>query len=234
MKGQATGWPSVPLMTTGTLSLSITDANGTVLVCCQAGCSQQSVIGALQARGLWTEKRERSKLGPPIKTYEYHDSAGRVRYQITRHPPTDDEPKPFRPSYLDEANNRIWKKHPDQILYHLPDVLKAHIVFVVEGEKDADTLREHGLIGTTNAGGAKAPWLPQFTDALKGKEVILIPDNDPPGRMRVARIARALVGKVSRLLVLELSAGKDVTDWFEAGHSETELLELVSRPEVVQ
>jgi hypothetical protein len=39
----------------------------------------------------------------------------------------------------------------------LPEVLEAPIVFVVEGEKDVETLREHGFIATTNAGGAKAP-----------------------------------------------------------------------------
>ena len=37
--------------------------------------------------------------------------------------------------------------------------------------------------------------------------MILIPDNDAPGRKRVLNIARALVGKVARLVVLELEGG---------------------------
>ena len=31
------------------------------------------------------------------------------------------------------------------------------IVFVVEGEKDVETLRSHGFLATTNAGGARRP-----------------------------------------------------------------------------
>jgi hypothetical protein len=77
---------------------------------------------------------------------------------------------------------------------------------------------------TTNAGGADARWLPQYTAALCGREVVLIPDNNPPGRKRVARIARALLRKVVRLVILELEDGKDVTDWFARGHSELELI----------
>jgi DNA primase len=78
---------------------------------------------------------------------------------------------------------------------------------------------------TTNAGGAKARWLPEFA----GREVILIPDNDRPGRERAARIARALLGRVTRLVILELEGAKDATEWFERGHGELELIELVEK-----
>ena len=105
-------------------------------------------------------------------------------------------------------------------------------MFVVEGEKDVETLRSQGFVATTNAGGANAPWLPAFTDSLRGREVILIPDNDPPGRARVVTIARALLGTAARLIVLELEGGKDVTDWFDRGHSELELIARVEGQEV--
>jgi len=40
----------------------------------------------------------------------------------------------------------------------------------------------------------------------------LIPDNDSAGPARVLRIARALLGRVARLVVLELEGGaKDVS-----------------------
>ena len=43
-------------------SLAITDArDGKVLVCCHAGCSQQDVIAAFQARGLWDAGERRTK-----------------------------------------------------------------------------------------------------------------------------------------------------------------------------
>jgi len=139
------------------------------------------------------------------------------------------EPKGFfqrRPDGYGGWNN---KKGERQVLYHLREVQEAPIVFVAEGEKDAETLRSYGFVATTNAGGAKAPWLPQYTEALVGREVILIPDNDKPGRERAARIARALLGRVARLVILELESAKDVTEWFERGHGELELIELVEK-----
>jgi putative DNA primase/helicase len=114
----------------------------------------------------------------------------------------------------------------------LPEVIEAPIVFVVEGEKDCETLRDWGFVATTNSGGADAPWLPSFTGALRGREVILIPDNDQPGRLRVLRISRALLGNAGRIILLELPGAKDVTEWFQAGHCELELISLVEGSEV--
>ena len=52
----------------------------------------------------------------------------------------------------------------------------------------------------------------------------LIPDADEPGRRRVLAIARALIGKAAKIIVLELEGAKDISEWFERGHSETELI----------
>jgi putative DNA primase/helicase len=118
------------------------------------------------------------------------------------------------------------------VLYRLREVLEAPIVFLVEGEKDSERLREHGFVVTTAAGGAQAPWLPSFTQALAGREIVLIPDNDEPGRQRALTIARALLGHAAQIICIELPGGKDVSDWFDAGHSELELINLVEREQV--
>jgi DNA primase len=209
-------------------SLSIREDGGKVLLHCHAGCEQRDVIEALKARGVWQPERT---TGPRriVARYPYTDAAGQLIYEIVRY-----EPKDFRPRYPDGRGGWIWKKHPHQVLYHLREVLEAPIVFVVEGERDCETLRSHGFVATTNAGGAKAPWLPQFTEALQGREVILIPDNDPPGKQRVLTIARALLGKVVRLIVLELEGAKDISEWFERGHGETELIAQVEGQQVTQ
>jgi putative DNA primase/helicase len=212
-------------------SLSIGQAdNGKLLIHCHSGCGQREVIAALKDRGLW-------EAAPPQKTwakriiaeYNYTDEHGELLYQIVRY-----EPKDFRQRYPDGRDGWIWKKHARQVLFHLPEVLKAPIVFVVEGEKDVQTLRDQGFVATTNAGGADAPWLPDFTEALRGREVILIPDNDQPGRARVLRIARALLGKAARIVILELEGAKDVTAWFDRGHSEAYLIALVEGQAVNQ
>ena len=208
-------------------SLSIREAAGKVLFHCHAGCSQREVIEALKSRGLW--KTSRTAQRRIVATYDYTDERGKLLYQIVRF-----EPKHFKQRRPGVRGDWIWRKGPRQVLYRLPEVLEAAIVFVVEGERDVETLRSHGFVATTNAGGAKAPWLSSFTESLRGREVILIPDNDPPGRARVLMIARALLGKAGRLVVLELEDGKDVTEWFARGHSETALIAQVEGQEVNQ
>ena len=217
-------------------SLAIRQRGNSVLVHCHAGCEQDRVIDVLKSRGLWQSKSEwlewrdgihyHVTWGRPVQEYQYTDENGRHLYSIVRFAPKD-----FKPLY--HLNGKwTWKKCPSQVLYHLPEVLEAPIVFVVEGERDVETLRNNGFVATTNAGGADAPWLPEFTKALQGREVILIPDRDKPGRQRVKRIARELGGKVSRGVILELEDGHDVTEWFERGHSELELIALLDGEEV--
>lgn len=212
-------------------SLSLRDADGHLLVHCHAGCDQRAVVGALKSLGLWP-KPTAHKSRRIVATYNYTNEAGNLIYQICRLEPL--EPKSFLQRYPDGAGGWIWKKHPNQILYHLREVLENPIVFVCEGEKDCETLRSRGFAATTNAGGASAPWLPQFTDALAGREVILIPDRDAAGYARVKRIARALLGNVSRLIYLELQDGKDVSEWFDRGHSELELIAQLDGEEVTR
>ena len=45
-------------------SLAITDADGTTLIYCFAGCQQRDVIDALRARGLWPEAKKDINSGP--------------------------------------------------------------------------------------------------------------------------------------------------------------------------
>lgn len=204
-------------------SLSIREVDGKVLLHCHAGCAQRAVIASLKAKGLWPERwvNQRREI---VAAYDYSDEVGEVLYQVVR-----TQPKGFFQRRPDGSGGWINRKSKRQVLYHLREILEAPIVFVVEGEKDVETLRSQGFVATTNAGGSEAAWLPEFTEALAGREVILIPDNDRPGRARAARIARALLGRVTRLVILELEGAKDITEWFEGGHSELELIELVEK-----
>jgi putative DNA primase/helicase len=208
-------------------SLSITYKHGTVLVHCHAGCDQRDVIEAFNAKGLWAERpaKPRRKI---IATYDYTDEAGHLLYQVLR-----TEPKGFFQRRPDGEGGWTNKKSKRQVLYRLPEVLEAPIVFVVEGEKDVETLREYGFVATTNAGGADAPWLPSFTQTLAGREVILIPDNDRAGWLRIKRIACELRGHAAPLRLLPLPGEhKDISEWFEAGHGELELIAMLEEAPV--
>jgi putative DNA primase/helicase len=208
-------------------SLSIRDAGGKVLLRCHAGCTQRDVIDALKTRGVWQPQHaENQRI---VATYDYTDEHGNLLYQVVRY-----QPKGFKQRQPDGCGGWIWRKGARQVLYRLPEVLEAPIVFLTEGEKDAETLRGHGFVATTNAGGAKAPWLPSYTETLAGREVILIPDSDAPGRQRGLSIARALVGRVVRLVVFEVEGAKDITEWFAGGHSEVELIAQIDSEAVSQ
>ncbi len=202
-------------------SLSIRESEDKILVHCHAGCEQRDVIDALKARGLWKSSHsvEESRV---VSTYDYTDQNGELLYQVVRF-----EPKNFRQRRPNGRGGWIWKKNPRQALYRLLDVLESPIIFLVEGEKDVETLRTHGFVATTNAGGATAIWLPAFTDILRGRRVILIPDNDGPGWQRVKTIARALLNSAAHIIILDLPGAKDVTEWFAAGHSECELIAML-------
>lgn len=86
-------------------------------------------------------------------------------------------------------------------LYNLPAILAAPKncpVFVVEGEKAADSIiglgsSKDAVVATTSAHGAKSP---QRTDwsPLKGRQVVLVPDNDSAGEKYVAAVARLIKG----------------------------------------
>jgi hypothetical protein len=208
-------------------SLSIRDSDGKVLVHCHAGCAQSDVIGALKARGVWqSEYHENPRI---VDTYDYTDEHGDLLYQVVRY-----QPKGFKQRRPDGRGGWTARTGGRQVLYHLPEVIKAPIVFLVEGEKDVENLRSHGFVATTPAGGVDAPWLPSFTQTLFGREIIIIPDNDERGRQGALKHARELFKHAAQIILLELpGAGiKDISDWFDAGHSDLELINLVEREQV--
>ena len=65
-------------------------------------------------------------------------------------------------------------------LYRLPELLKAISegwpVYIVEGEKDVETLRNLGYTATT-AGGVN-DWRREYAAYFTGAQVVILPDND--------------------------------------------------------
>jgi hypothetical protein len=122
-----------------------------VLAHCHAGCDQAAVVDALKDRGLWPEE-QRQPRRTIVAEYSYTDAAGALLYQVVRF-----EPKSFAQRYPDGLGGWIWRKHPDQVLYRLREVLEAPIVFLCEGEKDCETLCSYGFVATTNAAAPRRP-----------------------------------------------------------------------------
>ncbi len=114
-------------------------------------------------------------------------------------------------------------------LYNLPKVLKAIEadipIYIVEGEKCVDVLDSLGAIATTNPMGA-GKWKPHHTEALKGSRIIILPDNDRPGKAHAEHVAEMLkpVAKSVKVAHLnDLPDKGDVLDWLERGRGIEEL-----------
>ena len=116
-----------------------------------------------------------------------------------------------------------------KILYNLPAVKQGvaggYPIWVVEGEKDADTLIDIGIIATTMPGGA-GKWLDIHTEALAGAEVEIIADNDEPGIAHAKLVLSELTkaGCVANIWVAP--KGKDVTEYLSIGGSLDDFLAL--------
>lgn len=161
--------------------------------------------------------------------YVYRDRRGNTLYRVVRH-----EPKRFE---LFDGSGRPLDSFPARtVLYRLPDLVAAdpnQLVFVTEGEKDADRLAGLGLVATNNPGGCRLGWKEDYNDSLQDRRVVILADNDRPGARHSERIERALIGVARAVVVVKLPGLKraeDVSDWldFRQG-TPARLVELAER-----
>ncbi len=155
-----------------------------------------------------------------VKTYDYTDAGGQLLFQVCRM-----EPKDFRQRRPNGKGGWIWNlKGIDPVLYGLPDILKAPEVILCEGEKDADNLKSLGFTATTCPMGAKK-WKDSYSDIIKGKDIILMPDNDLAGREHMAKVAASINGNAESLKWIDLPGVPDkgdVSDFIEGIADKTE------------
>ena len=124
------------------------------------------------------------------------------------------EPKSFRQRQPDDVS--AWKWTMDgitRILFRLAEVLVARLVIICEGEKDCVNLGKLGFVATTNVGGA-GKWLDAYSLCLKEKQIVVIPDNDKPGRDHAAQVVKSLTDKAEWIKVATMpEPHKDASDY---------------------
>ncbi len=206
-------------------SLSVSKVSDKILLHCNAGCPTPQVLAKLNL-----SERDLFLTNPQTRTieaiYRYHDAKRQLLFEVVRYTPKD-----FRQRRPDGKGGYIWNlKRITPVLYHLPDIITAitrgDVIFITEGEKDADALMKLGLVGTTNPMGA-GKWRGTYSETLRGADVIIIPDADDPGRRHAYQVAQSCYGKAKSIRILELTDAKDVTDWLGHGHTAEELWQLV-------
>jgi AAA domain len=220
----------------GGRSLMVGDADdGTPLVHCHQGCEQENVIDALNGLGLWPSRNGASHLSKPAGVleaeYPYFDPDGNVQ-AIKKRIRESDGGKRFewwRPGAEKPGLNGL--KERDLLVYN-GHLLPADDgpVFVVEGEKAADACLDAGLLGVCAAGGASVKDFGAALDTLKGREVVLWPDNDDPGRDLMRRVAQRLEGVARvRWFGADVPDKGDAWDYFHSGGTKAQVLEALEQ-----
>ncbi len=162
-----------------------------------------------------------------VAIYDYRDEAGTVLFQTVRY-----DPKDFRQRRPDGKGGHVWNLDSTRlVLYRLPELAAAGqgaSVYIVEGEKDADNAAKAGILATTSPLGA-GKWRDEYADLLRGRQAVILPDNDDAGRAHAEKIARSLFGLAAGVKILELPdlpPKGDLSDWIVAGGDATQLAAL--------
>ena len=229
-------------------SLTISRGRSSTILYCHAGCSYRDILSAvgLSAKDLYyddskpqsgswrayIEKREGRRIEAIYNYVDYQTGNylytklrlagkkmlygilkdGRFRYGLDGH--SRKELKGiYTPGGLGALNKAI---------------MEGKQIFVPEGEKDANTLATRGYTAMT-AGGVN-DWQPEFAEVLCGAEVIILADNDTPGKQLASRILADLRGiaRSARVIVPVPDVPKaDISDYFGAGHSNEDFEKLI-------
>jgi len=169
-----------------------------------------------------TTKRTKVVIGPNSpydEEYDYTDADGVVIVSVRKYFSRDesgeivrDESGKPKKEFRQFMDGRFGVPEP-RPLYNIPNILEADKVIWVEGEKCADALTELGLAATCTMGGTGM--LNENTahkfdfSPLKGKHVILWPDNDDGGK-KLAQIveAQATAAGAKSTLMLRIPTSK--------------------------
>lgn len=182
------------------------------------------------------------KLGAPKVTYTYCDADGAIAYVVARYVEADGGKtfRQFRPAPTPGEWFRQGPTDSERVLYRLPELREAITrgdrIILVEGEKDADNgnaAEIPGLWFTSAAGGAKAPWQPQYTQQLAGaSSVTIVADKDEPGRCYAATVRAVLAAAGLTVDVMQAATGKDWSDHAAAGGTIEDLEPATDLPDL--
>jgi len=193
-------------------SLSVAQGEKGIVIHCHAGCSIEKILSVmgLSMSDLFTEKQIPQTVAKSKreieKVYDYVDKDGKLLHQTIRYKGkgfSQRRPDPYRPGQWIYSLKDI-----EPVIYNLPAVLEAVLgekpICICEGEKDCDVLIAKNLVATTCPMGA-GKWRPHYSEWLIGAYVIIIPDNDIPGKNHAQAVAKSLHGKVKSIKICDLA-----------------------------
>jgi hypothetical protein len=130
------------------------------------------------------------------------------------------KPKGSEPPYFWQHRNGSdeWEKGTggvgtNALLYRIEEAREAikagRVLLSAEGEKDIDNLWRFGFAATCNAHGASEPgkapkWTKKHSAQLRGADLVVLNDNDDPGRAHAEATCRCSLGRAKRVRRLDI------------------------------
>lgn len=165
---------------------------------CQAGCDTRDVIArvGIKPRDLFYDSVAKTTERPKVvAVYEYPGGVQKLRRSD----------KSFTWRRPDGKGGWTYNRQGVPHSLYIAGTL-ASIVAVTEGEKDADNLHRLGFDAASGADGAgPGKWRQEYTEQLRGRTVIIFPDNDAVGKAYAEETAAALHGVAARVRLCDLS-----------------------------
>lgn len=235
---------------TPSLDVATAQDGKALIICRSAGCPTDQILThlGLHTRDLFPPTTTTTRVdmrapdpGPPRQhTADYLYTVGGLELVRKRRYQLADGTKTFTIQHRDTPTSP-WKNGqggltPDPYRWtdwHTTNPTRT--IFIVEGEKDADRLHTLGLQATTNIGGAAAPqqtpkwptgWGQQH---FAGRNIIILPDNDPSGTAHANATAQDLHPHTNTLRIInlpDLPPKGDITDWLDLEHTIDQLHQL--------
>ena len=214
--------------------MSVKQGDDRILLHCHGGCKPEDIVDAmgLKMSDLFIRPnaaKDFKKIEQPPKkqpkswkprndivaSYEYRDDGGHLLAVKDR---ASNKFMSWR--YQDKTGAWFYGTGGVELPLYKHECI-SNPVYLVEGEKDVDTMLAGGLHAVTNPNGA-GEWKDRYTEQLRGYDVCIIPDNDDSGRKHADTAANALHGVAASVKLADLSElwpeipeKGDVTDYVE-------------------
>lgn len=206
-------------------SIRLDRQTGNILTHCHTGCSFNDTCAALgcSPKDLMSDEAEADKRKQFLSWYAeqnilklaaiheysyapFSDGLAKIKFIDA------DGKKTFRWIHYDDSMRSGFKMNhencPNRL--YVAGSLAATVVFMAEGEKDADTLHrimkrtavctEHGATKGSDSG----KWFDEYSSQLKGKHVYLLWDNDAAGREFAQIEARHLRQTADNVILIDI------------------------------
>jgi Protein of unknown function (DUF3987)/CHC2 zinc finger len=168
--------------------------------------------------------------------HTWHNRDGSVNKQVFRMRPRDSNNPKLRklpmPAYRVAEGRWTSEKpegHPLPLPYRWLEVPADGLIILCEGETDVDAAIRHELSATTT--GSATSWAEDYTTFFAGRDVVVVPDNDPSGQQYLRAVITALRPVARSLRVVRLEGAKkfDLRDFFEAGGTKARFEVLIAQ-----